>query len=858
MYFDRANTQLAEARKIAGNVGQSVEDLDLTGFQDGLKGFKEGVEDFADKVERGSLLRLMKGGQRVPKETQIRKAFYLGDPETGLKGLTDILAENGVRNWTKRTDSDNFSNWMMDLVKALPDDIQQEVDGAFRSTLGKAVPDYNGKSFTQALDMDAQTFSVAGQELNIMAQAAKTLSYIPPAEPGEMLTKLVDAELPPMSSRVRAAFSEKTGYLQRNLIRMLVTHPGTTALNLIGWQSASALQSTSDIVRGTLYGGNAMLNSLMFNKQGAAEYAKKAGLMFTLQKQKMRNLLDPHMTYEGFLDFAAFNPEAQKKMFKYLSGGVELEEIAQEIGFTDFGKLAKEAGAEGADQLVNNPNIFDKAMDGLQTIYGVKAQDLLTKSQEYMYAIDKRIRVEYNQSYSEFLRDPALMNRMQGDTYAKIVSEAADDALRNVFSKQFGGTGGTLQFAAKVVEDVRKFPVIGAMVPFGQFFNNTLGHMMDHTGISLMHKYLAGTTRDPMELLTKSAAGLSFIGVMYTHEKDYLEENLPLFSERSSDGTIRNRTYDFPYSFYKAIGRMAAYAARDGEIPRQVIEEVAATFGPQQLTRQLGDSVKASYDMLVELATTDDLSTKEALTAIVQKSVSMYASGYTRPIDPVNQIAALAKGEEYVSPDRRQGEQWLNNSVRYMDELLESMELYTKPEQKERALTSSKDRVPIGRIFGFREELAQTPIQEMFNQAGLAQWRTNIRSSIPEPLNDVNRMITPVLNYKAAELLETNVWKSADGKRRKELISRVVGEAKKEIRDILSYAFDPEDTKTALLFKLGEGSFINKRELKAVLDDMGLDENPANLEISQLQMLVGYIELIKEAEKDTEKLLDLR
>ena len=48
MMFDRANTQLAEARKIAGNVGQTVKDLDLSGFQDGLKGFKAGIEEFSD------------------------------------------------------------------------------------------------------------------------------------------------------------------------------------------------------------------------------------------------------------------------------------------------------------------------------------------------------------------------------------------------------------------------------------------------------------------------------------------------------------------------------------------------------------------------------------------------------------------------------------------------------------------------------------------------------------------------------------------------------------------------------------------------------------------------------------------
>jgi hypothetical protein len=665
-------------------------------------------------------------------------------------------------------------------------------------------------------------------------------------------------ELPPISARVREAFAENTSFLQRNLIRMLVTHPGTTALNLIGWQTASSMQSMSDIIRGTLYGGNAILQAAMFNKEGAAKYAKRASLMYGLQKQKMVNLLDSHMTYEAFMDFAAFNPEAQKKMFRYLSGGVELEEVAKEIGFEDFGKLAKEAGAEGAEALIKKEGVFEKIMDGFQTIYGVKAQDMLTKTQEFMYAVDKNIRNEYGVTYSEFIRDPNLWKNMQGDKYAEIVSNSADDALRAVFAKSYGENKGLLPRIAKIVEDVRKYPIVGAMIPFGQFFNNTLGHMFDYSGISLIHKPFAGSSRDSMELATKAAVGLSFVGAMYAFEKDNLEEGLGMFQERSSDGTIRNRQYDFPYSFYKAMGRLTAHLVRDGEVPRTVIDEIASTFGPQQLTRQLGDTIEGTYNMLMEAATSEDVDFKDAVVTALQKSAAMYVSGYTRPIDPVNTAVALSRGEDYVSPDRRQGSEWLNNALRYTDELLTSMELYTKPEQKERPLTSSKDRVPVGRIFGFREELAQTPIQKMFNEAGLAQWRTGIKSSIAEPLNDVNRMITPILNYKAADIMDTAVWKSATSKERKQLISRVVSEAKKDIRDLLKNSFDPNDTRTSLLFKLGEGSFVSKSDLAGYLNDMGFDDDPSKLDIEQLQLLEGYIELIKEEEKRTQEALKLR
>ena len=858
MLFDSANTRLADARKLAGDVGQSVKDLDLDGFQNSLADFTKNIEDFADKVERGSLIRLIGGDKTVPKATQIRKASYLGDEATKTEGLAQILAKHGVRNWTRRTEDDNFSNWLMDLVKEMPTGVQKEIDQAFRKTLGKAVPEYQGKSFLQALDMDAQVFSKAGQELNIVAQAAKTLQYIPKAEPDKMLTELVDAELMPVSQRVREAFSNKTSYLQRNLIRMLVTHPGTTALNLIGWKTASTLQSSADVLRGTLYGGGALLNSLMFNKEGAAKYANKAGLMYKLQAQKMRNLLDPHMTYEAAMDFFAYNPQAQKKMFSYLSGGIELEALAKEVGFEDFGKLAKEAGVEGADNLIANRNMFDKVMDGLQTIYGVKAQDMLTKTQEFMYAVDKRIRIEYGVTYAEFLQDPNLWKKMQGDEYSRIVSEAADDALRSVFAKPYGGTKGTLQFAAKVVEDLRKYPLVGAMVPFGQFFNNTLGHMMDYSGISLAHKYLAGTTRDPMELLTKSAVGISFIGVSAAYEMENLEDGLAWYQERSSDGSIRNRLYDFPFSFYKAIGRMAAHVHRDGEVPRALVEDVVTTFGPQQLTRQLGDSIKMSYDMLIDLATSDDFETKEVLKEFVTKSTAMYVSGYTRPIDPVNQVVAMTRGQNYVSPDRKQGSEWVNNSVRYVDELLDAMDLYTKPEAKERTLTSEPDRVPIGRIFGYREETVQSPIQEAFNEVGLPQWRTNIRTNIPKAMNDVNRIITPILNYNVSKFLDTPRWKSSSSKEKMKLLNQAVLNSKQQALDMLENSFSTDDNRSRLLYQLGQSSLIGKNALKNMLNEMGLDEDPSKLDTETIKFLIAYIKLEKEQEKDLQKALDIR
>jgi hypothetical protein len=90
------------------------------------------------------------------------------------------------------------------------------------------------------------------------------------------------------------------------------------------------------------------------------------------------------------------------------------------------------------------------------------------------------------------------------------------------------------------------------------------------------------------------------------------------------------------------------------------------------------------------------------------------------------------------------------------------------------------------------------------------------------------------------------------------MIASIISEAKKEIRALLENSYDPADTRTSLLFKLGEGSFVNKKDLAQYLQDMGFDKDPSKLETEQLQLLTGYIELMKDEEKETKKLLNLK
>jgi len=863
MRFYQAQEHLANARKIAGEPGQALDDLDMPGFEASLPGFRDMMETLKDKAARGEPLREADAGDYIPDDLVWQDAFF--------KGISQSLADNGIKYWTKRTPEDGFLNWMSDLMKSMPDSVKTELSDIFDDTLGKNVELYKGKKLFEettitgpdgkatkatALDLVANEISEAAKKMSLVRNASSVFNKVreikPDAQADELLKELIVAETPGTTAKVRNGITGTANYLQRNLIRMLVTHPGTTALNLVGWSTATAMQSTSDIIRGTLYGGNALLQGAMFNREGAATYAKKAGLMFSLQKQKMRNFLDPNATYQDFQDILAFNPSAQKEMLRYMAGGVDIEELSRTLQLEDFSNLAEEALGEGAINKVGR-NKLDKVMDTIQVVYGVKLQDVVTKSQEFMYAIDKQMRLKYNKTYREFLDDPDMWKTMMGEDYAEVVSTASQDALRNVFSKSYAGSDNFVEKVAGMVEETSRLPLVGALVPFGQFFNNTIAHMADHSGLSLAHKFFMGTSRDPMELLTKTAMGYSFIGAAYQYEKDYLDEGLRWYESRGSDGAVRNRLYDFPYIFYKGVGRMAAHIEKDGTVPEELFNEIITVLGPGNMTRQLDDTIQGSYNLLVEAVTTEDVDLKDVLVKSIQGTTSMYASGYTRFLEPVNLTAAMVKGETHIAADRRQGSEWVNKSVRYADELLESMSLYVKPEKKYSAITAETGEVPINKVFGLRYSTALSNTEKAFAEAGVPDWKTNIRTSIPEARNDVNRIIQPILEYEFAELRESTKWQTGSPAQRKSYIEQRINESKKLVKDILGKSFDPEDTRTLMLYKLGAGEYANQRMLKKYASEFGIEEDLTELEDHQLSLFVGYVEVREEERKRDRK-----
>ena len=811
---------------------ESVENADGSAIKEAVKTMQENLEPFIAKVRRGIDVRYEDlDDKSTATDAVLGRLFFLGDAKYNIKGVAQILEDAGVAPYSKRIEGDRFTNYLLDVVKTLDPEAKKAVEDAFESIFGKFDSPAGRLGLEKFLDVDAAEVSDAARLLQRQSQLEKTLRSInKESTAAEVIESILDEVTVPIRENVAKTF----GDVQQNFIRMLVTHPGTTALNVIGWASASGTQTMSDMLRATLYGGTSMLSSLMGNKTSAVEYGNRARQMAALQKQKFMNMVDPYSTFEAAMDYLTFRPEAQKEMFRYMIGGVEVDAVLKELELP-------------AGETLSRTN-FEKFMNLAQTAYGVKAQDFFTKSQEFMYALDKNIRLEFGVSYNEFLKRDDLAaqlvdkNSNSYKKFLKIETKSINDALRNTFSKRYGGNKGLLPRVAKVVEEARTYPIIGAMVPFGQFFNNTLGFMFDHTGASLIHKGFTGNDRDPFDLATKAAVGWGIIGVTTAREAANFEEGLAWHQERNAKGAIVDRRYDFPYSFYKMIGRMGCHLARDGRIPPQLFEEATKQFGIEQLSRQLGDAASGAFETMKLFASGELEAAVDSGVKAIKSSASMYASGFTRFADPANQIIALSRGEDYEAIDRKQGSRFVNDSARYIDQIYEALSTGEPlaPEKKS-ALSDEPQGAAIGRIFGYREVLPQSTIQTLFNEVGRPQWQTDIRSDVPEVANAFNEFVFPVLEMYADAIVESGKWQQLSGADKEKQLRTILQVAKKATKKSLMASFNTDDNKVGLLYTITNRN-INKKEMRDTLEIFGVDEKELwQLDLPQLQLIDFYL-----------------
>tara|TARA_R110000796_G_scaffold25146_1_gene71246 strand:- start:49 stop:3534 length:3486 start_codon:yes stop_codon:yes gene_type:complete len=813
-----------------------------------LADLKNRTAEWARMVREGKQLKKVSDDPKASLdfETEFTLRFFIGSEEESWDGLATILSKAG---YTKPKDT-QVGLYFKQAIDNMSPENKKLIEESYDLVRGASdqLKDFSLEDF---ININAAEASEAGTKLNVQSQISKRLTAMGIDFESETIEQSTKALLDPIPDGIVKRIAKKTVgekfiSVQENLVRAIITHPGTTGLNIIGWKSATINQSVSDMLRAALYGGGSVWKALTGDSVNALKYKNLSVQMMDLQRQKVRNMVDPYGTYESVMDYLAVRPDAQKKLFRYINGGVELKGILDEF--------------ELNPKAVPKKNKMEKVQGFFETAYGVKAQDFLTKTQEFHYALDKEIRIKYGKSYHEFMNDPDLVGLLsergsaQFKEFAELEARAVDNALRNTFSKKYGGQDGLIQQTANVIEEVRSVPGLGALAPFGQFWNNSVAYLLDHSGLSLLNKYTlkaggkAVTERDSLDLLTKTAVGYGAVAIAAKSQMENLENGLAWFEDRDDTGAVRNFLYDYPRNVPMLIGRMIAHQERDGSIPNDLVVAFGDNFGTRSLVKDMGGAFGIVSEGIAAAAQANDGEFLDLAVKFTTDMSTSYTSGFTRALDPINQVVAMARGEDYKVVDKKEGSRFVNESMRYFDQIFDVLSSDDVKEnmgrattEKEQPLTREAGQVPIGRIFGYREVLPSTTIQKLFNDIGKPQWKTDIKSKSPEAVNVFNTYVRPRIELYADFIIDSGQWDGLSLIDKQDAVNGILAKAKSEAQESLKRSINPEDKKTQLIFSVKK--IGRKVDLQKALDYFKISEKDMwTLDVNQLLLVEDFIE----------------
>ena len=827
-----------------------------------MKIMEKNFTEFPKRVASGR--KLTKEGEliRGVDEQEFIRTFLLGDDRVKTKGMVHAMQELGVQLPSRpRYEGDNVTSFIADTLERLPKKQLADFDKLFRKHIGSNLPQYKDFSMKDMANLISYQTSVAGQQLQIFSEVKKILG-VATGEKGEFLDTTVEQAVnalnpamglnsPLFKNFQKAAEDMKDNprpisYFQNLLIQTIVSHPGTTALNIKGSVFRGVMDTVSDFAEGALYTGYGMRGFVTGNMD---DLKKGVGIMKAAARRPLQ-LVPSRATLAEAEDYIALRPEVEDVLFRFRSGGVENADIYKAMNMDKTSKITQKT-AKG----------FEAYKNFAQKIYLTEVQDRLFKNLNMMYYLDKNIEIEFGMSYKQFLKQPNAAELMQTNRYLAREFKAVDETLSSVFSKSYSSrntlSDNPIEFVATVIEDIRKIPIIGAAVPFGQFFNNTVDMMADYSGAKLLYRAFGqgeGRTKEAiMESMAKGATGWAAIWAMSGSEMNYIDEGLGAFEARDSDGQVVSKQYDFPESFFKGIARVVAYNRLGQEVPDELVQNLTETFGPENLFRSAGQGVerfKEYFGDTFDGGVLDGAKTiVEALGAI---GGSAWVSGFTRPLDPLNQMAGFFKEGGATILDRRQGFRAVNESARYIDQFPGISEGLIALGSEERNTPSRAAPVgEVGKVVGYRTVPEQSYTQRMMNGIERQDWQSGFAglqsTGNAELDNRLNSFIFDHIEPRAARLLLSPNWKKMNLSERQKATDNAWSEARKSARRNLLNSPIAEDAKLVMVDK-AIAKAGSQKALSRAMDELGMSGEITDYDAYQIQAVIGEIDRLEKSD----------
>lgn len=804
--------------QVKARVDISKLDADL---QAGMQGFKDHMpkylawvkEDEVDAKDFAAMV-LKEGGIELSvdqKKLGFYRSFLFGSKDGEVKGFVESLKDAGFVYYPRGAD-DKVTNWLGDAISWVPEKTMKDFVESYETAVGaKLGIGYTPKEIAANFKLSQ---SISGQELWNSRYAAGLLKKRPDGNTtvGEML----DGMFVRGGDEADAAGPERLHYLQSVWKRMVTAHPGTAGLNVKGWSQMTTMNSVSDLVLGGLNYGQAAFKLAKGDVLGAKYLAQhgKGSILGSIRRGY--NLLDFNDTIDTAWNYLNIQPEVADKLFRDIAGDGGVGEAIERFGLDPNSKLTQ---------------LTEAGIHKVQQITGVRLQDEMTKLFSFQSNVDQAIMREYGQGFNEFMSRPDFLIEMASERYAtQVTAPALDRTLRETASKSWSekkGSSWMLGFAKKI-EQASNDSMFGYAIPFGRFFNTSMAVMGDYSMVNfarhgfkkLNGKYVDMAEDEGAELLAKGLVGWSALAIMGRGATEKIEQGLAWNQERESDGSIKDVTYDFPESAFRAMAQAVGHKMKDGEVPKELKEEIAMVLGGQTF-RSSEESIKAFWGLAESIVGLDGSGATEQATEIFKNFTSNLVSGFTRPLDPVNQ-AAMLFSEDYTQMDRRQGYKFINEATRYVDKL-DSLFGYPDTDEPKRfsPTKGSEQTQDFGKVMGgVRSTAEPTPIDRMLSSVGVRDWQAIKWDGSPEVKNRMDQLIAPILNAEAAYQLRKHPdFFEMPLEKRRYLVDAIVTGAKAKTRELLDRGTGSDASLKVIRAIEGKP----KADVKKVMDKLGYE-----------------------------------
>lgn len=747
-------------------------------------------------------------GSSAEMEDLFESVFLFGKPEEGLtqKGLIYSMAEAGFV-YVPRGKDDNVSNFIGDAIKYLPDETVKSTLASFKkqfnlkgTKLGKI------KTGAELSDWFKNRSRFAGKTMFNRKAALDILNKDIDNITLEDMLNLHKVDKP--TEKALATPADRVKYIQSLWKRALTSHPSTTGLNIKGWGYTTSLNNISDVVLAAVLG-----------LQGRGQEAK--GSILGAARRGF-NVLDYDATIEQGLNYLKFRPEVGEELLSEVSGGVESKNVLERLNLDPKSKINQAT---------------EKTISGIQAATGVKLQDEVTKMISFMSAMDQNIMKVYGVNYNQFMKRKDAFVEMHTKKFLdEVQTPAIDRAKKETYSFSWLNKKGDGLFLgiAKNVEKFSNSAGGGFLIPFGRFFNTATAMFGDYSGFNALKHVTSRVYKldNPFDdegqvLLSKGIVGASVIfgprlsmggSSEYEAAKERVRNGEAWNFDILPDGSRRDYTYDAPQNYPRIIAQALAHRQIDGRIPDPLKEEMFELFIGQTF-RQTGEVYDTFKDYFSTVLDSDLEDSFMASVELLSGAFSRIASGSTRFLEPINTFAMYATGD-FASPDRRQGNKLLNESVRYVDKIPQMFGIEGSDLPDRKIATRDRGNFDAGRVaLGARGDRGASPAERVAASVGKASWKALMFEGEPELKNRLDDFVQEVFNLEASKLIEEGFLEKPLAKR-EEAYSRLVNKVKNRAKTILASSPRKDDS----LLELERQVLSKSKRLKRdVLDHIEYD-----------------------------------